>query len=210
MLIIGLTGGIASGKSTVSQYFEQFTIPVIDTDIISKQLVKAGQPALTEIIEIFGNDIIDENGNLKRKQLRNLIFNSQVKRKQLEAILHPKIRNLVLDKIETIKLNNHKVIDTKSYCVIVIPLLFKTKSDYPIDRILLVDCTEQQQIERCMARDKITYEQSLSIIQNQTPRQEQLSKADEIIENKTDTEYCYSQTKEIHHKYLALSEKITS
>jgi len=207
MLKIGLTGGIACGKSMVSRYFEQLGIPVIDTDIIARNLVKPGQPALTEIIDLFGIDILDENNELNRKRLRKIIFKSLYKREQLESILHPKIHSVVLEEIASI--NHKKSNDTNEappYCIIVIPLLFETKLKYPIDRILLVDCLEQQQIERSMTRDNMTKNQSLDIIQNQTSRTEKLEKADDIIENNLDRDYCITQINQIHSKYLSISK----
>ncbi len=203
MLTIGLTGGIACGKSIVSCYFEELGIPVIDTDIIARQLVKPGQPAITEIIQTFGDNIIDSTKNLNRKLLREVIFESFFKRQQLEAILHPKIHTVVLEKLASIKKKNN----SPAYSIIVIPLLFETKSNYPIDRILSVDCTEQQQIERTMQRDNITREQCLAIIQSQISRSERLKKSDDIIENTTVLDSCYTQLDQIHEKYLILASQ---
>ncbi|MFV1982396.1 MAG: dephospho-CoA kinase [Thiohalomonadales bacterium] len=205
MLTIGLTGGIACGKTMVSQYFGQLGIPIIDTDIIAKQLVEPNQPALAEIIERFGAEIIDNN-KLKRKQLSEIIFKSPHKKQQLEAILHPKIESTVLDKLSTIELNNARNIDKVPYRIVVIPLLFETKSKYPIDRILLVDCTVQQQIERAMSRDNITRKKILAIIKNQISRTERLKKADDVIENKIDQDSCFSKIRQIHNKYLKLGK----
>ncbi|VAW99101.1 Dephospho-CoA kinase [hydrothermal vent metagenome] len=206
MLIIGLTGGIACGKTQVSRYFENLGIPVIDTDIISRNLVEPNSPALTEIIDIFGDDIIDQNKNLKRHRLREIIFNSTERRQQLEAILHPKIHAAVLQQLTSLTQKNKANPNKVPYTVIVIPLLLETKSNYPIDRILLVDCAEQQQIERTMLRDNISREQSLAIIANQISRTERISKVDDVIENNSDLDFCYSQIKNYHEKYLILSQ----
>jgi len=205
MLIIGLTGGIACGKSMVSRYFEDLGISIIDTDIIAKQLVEPGQTALNEIIDAFGSDIIDTNKHLNRKYLRDLIFNSTQKRLQLEAILHPKIHAVVLDKLASLEQSQ-----ASTYCIIVIPLLFESKSNYPIDKVLLVDCTEQQQLERSMLRDNITRNESMAIMQNQITRQERLEKADDIIKNISDQDSCISQIKQFHNKYLNLSKNTIS
>jgi dephospho-CoA kinase len=205
MVIIGLTGGIACGKSTVSHYFEQLGIPVIDTDIIAKQLVEPGKPALQEITQIFGNDILDNNKQLNRKLLRDIIFNSPTKRYELEIVLHPKIRARVLEILASI--NHEDKSDTPPYCIIVIPLFFETKFHYPIDRILLVNCNEQKQIERTMLRDNITREQCLAIINSQISHSERLKKSDDVIENITDLESCYNQINAIHKKYQALTNK---
>lgn len=208
MLTIGLTGGIACGKSMVSDYFEQLGIPVIDTDVIAKQLVEPNQPALTQIIETFGTGIIDNN-KLNRKLLGEKIFNSSHKRKQLEAILHPKILRVVLENLASINQKNDNNLNEIPYCIIVIPLLFETKSSYPLDRILLVNCTEQQQIERSILRDNITREQSIAIIHSQISQSKRLEQATDIIKNITDRDSCYSQIKYYHDKYLALSKSNT-
>jgi len=209
MLNIGLTGGVASGKSMVSRYFEQLGIPVIDTDIISKQLVEPGQSALTEISRIFGYEIIDKNSKLKRKLLREIIFKSPSKRQQLEAILHPKIQAVVLQELALLEQQNNTT-QKIPYCIIVIPLLFESKLTYPIDKILLIDCSEQQQIERTMLRDTVTREQALAIINNQASRTERMEKAHDIINNNTDIDSCFSQIHQIHDNYLKLSKSPAS
>ncbi len=206
MLIIGLTGGIACGKTIVSRYFESLIIPVIDTDIISRSLVEPGSPALAEIIEVFGTSIVDHNNKLKRRLLREIIFNSESQRHQLEAILHPKIQTITAERLSSIALKNKIDPDKYPYTIIVIPLLLETKSNYPIDRILLVDCTQEQQIERTTLRDNTSREQSLAIINSQISRTARIAKADDIIENYSNLDYCYSQIKNIHEKYLAISK----
>jgi len=206
MLTIGLTGGIACGKSIVSHYFEQLGIPVIDTDIIARQLVEPNQTALAEIIDCFGNDIVDHNHQLNRKRLRDIIFTSSKNRQQLEAILHPKIQAIVLEKLAALEQKNTTESTNIPYCIIVIPLFFETRSNYPIDRILVIDCTEHQQIERCMSRDNISKEQCKNIINNQTSRTERLERSDDVIKNETTPDSCYSQIRDNHEKYLNLSK----
>lgn len=210
MLKIGLTGGIACGKSMVSDYFNELGIPIIDTDVIARQLVEPNQPALTEIIQIFGKDIVDNKNILKRRYLREIVFNSEHKRKQLEAILHPKILMSALTELTSIEQGNKTNLNKTPYCIFVIPLLLETKSNYPIDRILVIDCNEQVQIERIMSRDNISHEQSLAIIKSQIEQSERLEQATEVIKNDADIELCHSQIKSIHQKYLNLTQMKTS
>ncbi len=205
MLKIGLTGGIACGKSMVSDYFNELGIPIIDTDIIARQLVEPNQPALAEIIELFGNDIVDTNNILKRNCLREIIFTSELKRKQLEAILHPKILITALNELATIEQGNQTNTNKAPYCIFVIPLLLETKSHYPIDRILVVDCSEHVQIERIISRDNISREQSLAIIKSQIKQSKRLEQATEVLKNDADIDSCFSQIKIIHQKYLKLA-----
>ncbi len=206
MLIIGLTGGIACGKTIVSRYFEGLGVAVIDTDIISRNLVEPGSPALSEIIDIFGMNIVDDNNHLKRNQLREIIFNSKSQRRQLEAILHPKIQDVVAQQLSSLAVKNKNNPNNNPYAIVVIPLLLETKLSYPIDRILLVDCTQEQQIERTSSRDNSSREQSLAIINSQISRTNRIANADDIIENYTNLDFCYSQVKNIHEKYLAISK----
>ena len=132
-LRVGLTGGIGSGKSEVSRLFAERGIAIIDTDVIARELVEPGQPALQEIVTTFGSDVLDAGRRLNREQLRSLVFAAPKKRRQLEAILHPRIRERALtlaDRAES------------PYCLIVIPLLVETGNDYSLDRILVVDTPE--------------------------------------------------------------------
>ena len=150
---IGMTGGIACGKSTVSSYFKRYDISIIDTDLISREIVKKDQPALKEIKKEFGDMVIDDNGYLDRKLMRSIIFSDENARKKLENILHPKIRN------ETIRQANNA---EGAYQIIVIPLLTQSDLKKLLNRILVVDCSEKIQIKRLMKRDN----ESVEIAQN--------------------------------------------
>lgn len=147
MLKIGLTGGIGSGKSTVATLFSELGIPVIDMDVLAREVVMPGQPALQEIKKYFGDQICDKNDELDRRKLRDIIFSTPDKRTQLEAIIHPRIRQRVKTLVEEL---------TTPYCIIVIPLLFETDRQDDIDRILVVDTRIEDQIQRTMQRDNIS------------------------------------------------------
>jgi dephospho-CoA kinase len=174
MLKVALTGGIGCGKTTVCDFFSELNAPIIDTDDIAKQLVAPGQPALNEIISIFGESVLTPHGDLDRAKLSEIIFSSPSKKQQLEAVLHPKIRNVVKDSLNAL---------TTPYAIVAIPLLFETNQQNSYDRILLVDCDEQQQLERTLARDTRSKEQVLSIMKAQVSRQTRLQLADDIIIN---------------------------
>ena len=149
MLKIGLTGGIGCGKTTVAEVFGQFKTPVIDADEIAHQLVALGQPALAQIQREFGADVLNPDGSLNRKQLRELIFSNGKQKQKLEAILHP----LVYQTIQA----DVKQLDAP-YCIICIPLLFETNMTHLVDRTLVVDCSVETQIERIRKRDNMTIE----------------------------------------------------
>ncbi len=173
-LRIGLTGGIGSGKSEVSRLFAECGAAVIDTDIISRELVEPGQPALQEIVNTFSAEVLDAEGRLDRDQLRQHIFTDPEKRHQLEAILHPRIRARALELADEA--------DTP-YCLLVIPLLVESGNNYPLDRVLVVDTPVQRQIERVAARDGFPPEQIQSILSSQSNREQRNAIADDVIIN---------------------------
>lgn len=198
MLIIGLTGGIGSGKSTVADMFADLGVPIIDMDHIARQIVEPGQPALVQIAHTFGNNLIDAEGQLNRQQLSNIIFDSTEKRHQLEAILHPLIREETerqLAKLEA------------SYCIVVIPLLLESDQRSLVDRILVVDAPETLQITRTMQRDGVSTKQAEKILATQVNRQSRLSAADDIINNSGELEALRLQVNKLDQAYRALTEK---
>ena len=196
VLVIGLTGGIGSGKTEVSNRFAQHGVSVIDTDQLARELVEPGQPALLEIVTAFGPDCLDERGQLRRDQLRERVFADPSGRRRLEAILHPRIRTLLQARIANI---------TAPYCVAVIPLLIETGMIDLVDRILVVDVSEAEQIRRVLARDGITETQAHRILAAQTQRQERLACADDILENGADFSRLHQQVAALHERYLALA-----
>lgn len=171
---IGLTGGIASGKSTVAEMFADLGVPVIDTDIIAREVVQAGEPALDEIRARFGEQVIDSSGTLDRSALRKLIFSDTDARLDLETILHPRIG------AET---RRQSAVASGPYQLIVVPLLIGSQLMQFVDRILVVDCDEDTQVQRLMARDAETIEQARRMLSAQASRQERLAAADDVISN---------------------------
>ena len=161
MLKIGLTGGIGCGKTTVAKVFEQLNIPVIDADDIAHQLVAIGQPALAQIQQVFGTDALNPDGSLNRKKLKEVIFSNPIQKQKLEAILHPLVYQAIQAELKQVN---------TPYCIICIPLLFETNMTHFVDRILVVDCPVETQIERVLRRDTMTRERIQSIIDSQVSR----------------------------------------
>lgn len=196
MLKIGLTGGIGSGKTTVAQLFRSFDIPVIDADVIAHQLSQPGQAGLESIAQCFGSEIINADGSLNRDKLRALVFSEADKKQRLEAILHPLIYTEIDAQIAQLK--------TK-YCIICIPLLIETQKTALVDRILVIDCSEQQQIERVKNRSQLSEAQIHAIIATQASRSQRLASADDIIDNTKSSTHLAEQVKKLHNSYLLLS-----
>jgi dephospho-CoA kinase len=196
--IVVMTGGIASGKSTVSSLFSALGVPVIDTDDIARDITRPQKPALTEIKREFGPDILFEDGSLDRKQLRKKIFSSPALKAKLEAILHPKIAAIASCKIHEISC---------PYCILVVPLLVETESNFEADRILVVDAPIELQVKRLIERDSIDKDLACAIIASQANREERLKIADDIIKNSEDFGELKRSVRELHYKYLSLSRK---
>lgn len=200
MLVIGLTGGIGSGKSTVADIFQQLGAPVIDTDVIARQLVEPGQPAFQEIVSLF-DSILMADGQIDRSKLREIIFNDPDKRIELEKILHPRIQDTVKQMLSTI---------SNDYVIIVIPLLTENVKWPFIDRVLVVDCDPQLQLERAMKRDATTAKQISKIMQTQASREQRLAIADDIIINEHDHKYLEKQVQDFDHKYHQFAQNIST
>lgn len=196
-LIVGLTGGIGSGKSTVGQYFVDLGIDVIDTDVIARMLTEPGGLAMNSIKDSFGQAMIAADGSLNREKMRNLIFSDNNYKLALENILHPLILTETLQQIRKA---------LSPYIIIVIPLLFETNDyDKIIQRTLVIDCEEKQQILRTMDRSKLSEDQVKTIIATQISRTHRLQKADDIIVNNLDIAYLKAQVAQLHRKYISLS-----
>ena len=198
MLIIGLTGGIGSGKSTVANLFADLGVPIIDMDQIARHVVEPGQPALLQITQTFGNELIDVEGKLRRQQLSQIIFDSEEKRHQLEAILHPIIREETERQLAELE---------APYCIVVIPLLLESNQRSLVNRILVVDAPEDIQIARTMQRDGISAKQAEKILASQVDRQSRLNAADDIINNSSALDSLRLQVKELDQAYRLLAEK---
>ncbi|EKD69797.1 MAG: Dephospho-CoA kinase [uncultured bacterium] len=197
MLIIGLTGGIGSGKTTVANIFAQHGVPVLDADKIARDVTKIGTPALNKIVERFGINILNQDGSLERSKLRDIIFTHPNERLWLEKLLHPLI-------LEQIQMSIQQI--TAPYCIIVIPLLLEMEP-YPfINRVLVIDATKENQLERVAKRDKLASHQIKSIMQTQLDSQKRLMLADDIIKNNGDIANLEQQIEELHQKYLSMTQ----
>jgi dephospho-CoA kinase len=196
MFVVGLTGGIGSGKSTVAELFAKLDVPVIDADQASRAVVQPGEPALNAIVDQFGEEMLHPDGTLDRGRLRELIFHNETARKELEALLHPLIRAWMQQQLQEL--------DT-SYAILSIPLLVESNRTETVDRVLVVDLPEQQQIERVCRRDDINEQQAHAILASQASRQQRLAAADDVIDNSGNPEALEQQVQALHLMYLALS-----
>jgi dephospho-CoA kinase len=195
-LRIGLTGGIASGKSTVAQRFVELGIPVIDADESSRTVVASGQPGLAQLTKRFGEGILTADGELDRRALRNLVFADPQLRRDLEAILHPLIR---------VDMEHRASAAAGPYLVMAIPLLVESGSQGQVDRILVVDVDEDVQLRRVMARDSTTLEQARAILAAQAPRAARLKAADDVIVNSGTISDLRRAVDALHERYLGLA-----
>ena len=190
--VVVLTGGIASGKTAISQLFVQRGVPVIDTDQIAHEIVEPGQPALKRIAEAFGQEFLNEKGRLDRKKMRNAIFSDPGLKDRLEGILHPAIAAEVDQRVAQID---------APWCLLVVPLLKERGLFQWIDHVLVVDVKESVQIERVMQRDSITREQAQSILDAQPSRRERLAMADDILDNSGSLEELEARVDKLYRKY---------
>lgn len=196
VLVIGLTGGIGSGKTRVSDCFIRYGVPVVDTDQLARELVEPGQLALAEIVAHFGLDCLDDAGRLHRARLRERVFADAEGRRRLEAILHPCIRAQVRERVATL---------TAPYCVVVIPLLAETGMTDLVERVLVVDAPEAEQIRRVVVRDQVDETQAHRILAAQASRAQRLALADDVLENIGDLEALDRQVALLHQRYLTLA-----
>ena len=195
MLKIGLTGGIGSGKTAASDHFARLGAEVIDTDLLSRELVEPGQPALDDIVAHFGPEILDAEGRLDRKALRERVFADADARRTLEQILHPRIRETMLARAAA---------SDRPYVVFVIPLLIETGQQDLVDRVLLIDVPETVQRQRVAARDGMDDEQIGRILTAQTDRETRRRHADDIIVNDRDLAALQHAIERLHKEYLDL------
>ncbi|MCW8091614.1 dephospho-CoA kinase [Alteromonas sp. ASW11-130] len=195
--VVGLTGGIGSGKSSVSKEFENLAIDVIDADVIAREVVLPGTPALSQISSYFGNDVLNEDGSLNRAILRQRVFNNDVEKEWLNALLHPAIRQRMAIAIKD---------TTSPYCILAVPLLIENNLTSLVNRVLVVDCPETLQIQRASRRDGSNASLIKSIINSQVPRETRLSVADDIIVNDGSLAEIPRLVNELHIKYLQLAK----
>jgi dephospho-CoA kinase len=197
MLIVGLTGGIGSGKSTVGKMFQTLGTPVIDADEVGHRLVEHGKPALEWIAEAFGQDMLKTDGTLNRTKLREVVFADDTKREKLESILHPLIKAQILEDIKRL---------ADDYCIVVVPLLIEKHWTDFVDRILVVDSPEPLQKQRARQRDNLTEAQVSAILKSQASRQTRLDAADDVIDNTGDLAQLTTQVLHLHEKYRKIAQ----
>jgi len=193
-MIIGLTGGIGSGKTAVSDTFKSLGIDIVDADVSSRRVVEKGQPALDDIQAHFGDGILDSENNLDRAKLREIIFKNPQERVWLEKLLHPKIAEHIKDQLES---------SNSPYCILVSPLLLETEQKSYCSFVLVVDVPEESQIARTTKRDDVSEEQVKNIISAQIDREKRLEQADEIIINDGSMEELKEKVVVLHTKYLS-------
>lgn len=193
MFVVGLTGGIGSGKSAVSRLFEQRAVTVIDADLVAREVVEPGEPALDKITGRFGQDILLTDGHLNRKALRKIVFATPKQRDWLEQLLHPLIRDRILLKLDQC---------TSEYAILASPLLLETDQHLLVNHIVVVDVDEATQISRTLARDSTDIEQVRAIIAAQISRDQRTAKADDLIDNSGSIDALKPQVEQLHKKFL--------
>ena len=194
-MIVGLTGGIGSGKSAAGKYFELNGITVIDADQLAKEALDIGSQGYEQAIEYFTSLILDDAGHIDRSKLRAEIFNDAAKKLQLESIVHPIVRDLMLSKISVSK---------SPYSIVMVPLIFESQSMSSYDRILVVDCDESLQLARASMRDSSPEEFIKKIIQSQCSREERLSIANDVLPNNDSLDSLHSRVEKLHNFYLGI------
>ncbi|RDH45414.1 dephospho-CoA kinase [Zooshikella ganghwensis] len=194
MFIVGLTGGIGSGKSAATDFFKRQGIHIEDADQVSRALVEKDSPVLSQIVEHFGSAILNIDSSLNRRKLREIIFQDKQERQWLEQLLHPLINQKMLD-------NLHSA--SSPYAIMVSPLLLETGQQKLVDRVLVIDADESAQIERVCERDHHAPNQVKAIIATQLPRNKRLAMADDIIDNSGNLEQLYTKLASLHQTYLS-------
>ena len=195
---VGLTGGIASGKSTAAKFFGALGVPILDSDQIARDVVEPGQPPLGRLVERFGPSILTPDGHLDRPALREIVFSDPRARADLEALTHPAIGAAM---------EARSAEAGGPYQILVIPLLVEKNLSAHVDRVLVVDCEEQLQLKRLRAREGSTLEQARAILNAQVPRAARLKAADDVIHNDTDMTAVREQVAALHARYLDLAQQ---
>lgn len=197
MFVLGVTGGIGSGKTAATNAFQDLGIEVVDADLAARVVVEPGRPALDEIEKRFGTDILLEDGNLDRAALRKIIFERPEERKWLESLTHPLIRDEILNGLRSA---------TSPYVILSSPLLIESGQYHLVNHILVIDVPETLQVTRTCQRDNNPEEQVQSIIAAQINRQDRLKKANDVIVNDQDLSYLKNEVAKLHEKYLGLAK----
>ena len=196
MLKIALTGGIGSGKTTVSDYFRKLGVPVIDADETSHEVTQAGAPAVQQIVDVLGDSVLDHDGNLDRTALRNIVFGDTESRKQLESILHPEIRR---------RMNDTASRTQSPYCLFSIPLLIETSQHTSYDRILVVETSEDRRRTWIQARSDLTEGEITAILSAQVSDKQRRGAADDLLINDGGIDDLHARIDRLHQRYLALA-----
>lgn len=199
MLKVGLTGGIGSGKSAATEMFANLGINIIDADIISHQLTQPGSESFNEIKQLFGDEFIASSGELDRKKIAQVIFSDPQKKTALENILHPKIKQQMLDEIERLSANN--------YIILAIPLLIESNFTDLVDRIIVVDADDATRIKRIQQRDNRPDDQIRNIIKQQITRDDRLQRADDILNNNGNLDDLRAAVNKLDDKYLSIASQ---
>jgi dephospho-CoA kinase len=195
--VVGVTGGIGSGKSTVCEEFAALGAPVIDTDQVARAVVAPGTPGLAAVVAAFGQDILNDQGELDRRRMRQQVFANPALRQQLEAILHPLIRAGTQEKIDAAGY---------PYCLVCIPLLVERGGVNRVDRVLVIDVPEAVQIARVIARDELTASEAAAIMQSQASREQRAAVANDVLENSGPLSALRPQIAALHARYLQLAQ----
>ena len=194
-MIIGLTGGIGSGKSAAADYFIDLGIDVIDADIVAKNALSINSDGYDSFVKDFGEEFLNDNKEVNRELLRKEIFSDEIKKKRLENIVHPNVRSNISDFI-----NNSR----SPYCIIMVPLIFETNSSKNYDRILVIDCDVETQIQRSALRDNQSIKEIKKIIHLQASRDQRLSIADDVISNISTLTNLKAEILKLHDKYMEI------
>ncbi len=194
--MVGLTGGVGAGKSTVAQQFAELAVPVIDADEIAREVVRPGSPVLAEVVAVFGEAVLQSDGHLDRAALRRKIFADSASRRRLEAILHPRIRVTIQERLEQLE---------ALYCILVVPLLIETEMTDLVDRIMVIECDEPTRVARVGARDNVSAADVRRIMANQITPVKRLQYADDVLYNDGSRPYLVRQVQALHARYLALA-----
>ena len=197
-MIVGLTGGIGSGKSAAANFFQNEGITVIDADHLAREVIEQDTPGFKSIVDYFGSDVIGDDGSVDRDKLRKVVFNNNEKKKVLESITHPLVGELMAKKIATAK---------PPYSIIMVPLIFETNTMSAYDRILVIDCDPALQLKRATSRDNNSDELIQKIIASQCSREQRLSIANDVIPNNDSLENLESRSIVMHKFYLGLCKK---
>ena len=200
--LLGVTGGIASGKSTVAHMLEELGAPVIDTDVLSREVVEPGKPAFRDIVDCFGKQVLQGDGALDRKKISGIVFKDIEKRRKLEGLIHPRITEVVSSRLDAILKK-----DPDAIIQVVVPLLIETNQQQRYHRILVVYVPEQIQIQRLAKRDNITREEAANILKAQLPIDEKVAHADYVIHNDKTLEETREQVRDLWKRLKALQQE---